>query len=176
EELTEALGGVGASVVQRWTRWEQTGGWHVASGLPKQQELTVAAGSAYIISTERPVADPALARFAERGLGLRRHEGFGDLAPPPVLRPGAAARRKAAEDRRKLGDQAAPLIRMLMAARTGEVIRMLMKAHADGDAQASGRLRTAGNHHPDADVRAAMEFFLGLPPADAAYLAEELGR
>ncbi|MGH3283640.1 MAG: hypothetical protein ACRDPD_02955, partial [Streptosporangiaceae bacterium] len=42
EELTEALGGVGASVVQRWTRWEQTGGWHVASGLPKQQELTVA--------------------------------------------------------------------------------------------------------------------------------------
>jgi CRISPR-associated protein Csx10 len=176
EELTEALGGVGASVVLRWTRWEQAGGWHVASGLPKQQELTVTAGSTYIISTERPVADSALARFAERGLGLRRHEGFGDLAPPPVLRPGAAARRKAAEHRRMLRDRAAPLVRMLVAARAGELIRMLMKAHAGGDAQASGRLRTAGNHHPDADVRTAMEFVRGLPPADAAYLAEELAR
>lgn len=175
EELTEALG-VGASVVQRWTRWEQAGGWHVASGLPKQQELTVTAGSTYIISTERPVADSALSRLAERGLGLRRHEGFGDLAPPPILRPGAAARQKAAEDRRMLRDRAAPLVRMLVAARAGEVIRMLMKAHADGDARASGRLRTAGDRHPDADVRAAMEFFLGLPPADAAYLAEELAR
>lgn len=175
QELTEALG-VGASVMQRWTRWEQAGGWHVASGLPKQQELTVAAGSTYIISTERPVADTALARLAERGLGLRRHEGFGDLAPPPVLRPGAAARQMATEHRRRLRDQAAPLVRMLMTARAGEVIRTLMKAHADGDTQASGRLRTAGTSHPDADVRAAMEFFLALPPADAAYLGEELGR
>jgi CRISPR-associated protein Csx10 len=176
EELAEALGGVGARVVQRWTRWEQAGGWHAASGLPKQQELTVAAGSTYVISTERPVVHAALTRLAGRGLGLRRHEGFGDLAPPPVLRPGAAARRKDAEHRRELRDRAAPLVRMLMASRAGEVIRALMKAHADEDAQASGRLRTAGSHHPDADVRTAMEFFLGLPPADAAYLAEELGR
>jgi CRISPR-associated protein Csx10 len=176
QELSEALGGAGASVVQRWTRWEQAGGWHVASGLPKQQELTVAAGSTYIISTERSVADSALARLAERGLGLRRHEGFGDLAPPPALRPGATARRTAAEYRRRLRDLAAPLVRMLMTARAGEVIRTLMKAHADGDTQASGRLRTAGNSHPDADVRAAMGFFLGLPPADAAFVAEELGR
>jgi hypothetical protein len=93
-----------------------------------------------------------------------------------VLRPGAAARRKDAERRRELRDRAAPLVRMLMASRAGDVIRTLMKAHADGDAEATGRLRTAGNHHPDADVRTAMEFFLGLPPADAAYLAEELGR
>jgi CRISPR-associated protein Csx10 len=175
EELTEALG-VGASVVRRWTRWEQAGGWQAASGLPKQQELTVAAGSAYLISTERPVPDAALARLADRGLGLRRHEGFGDLAPPPLLRAGAAARQKEAEHRRKLRDQTAPLVRMLVAARAGEMIRTLMKAHAGGDAQATGRLRTAGDHHPDADVRGAMEFFLGLPPADAARLAEELGR
>jgi CRISPR-associated protein Csx10 len=175
-ELTEAVGGVGARVEKRWARWEQTGGWHAASGLPKQQELTVAAGSTYIIFTERPVADAALARLADRGLGLRRHEGFGDLAPPPVLRPGAAARQQAAEHHRKLGDQAAPLTRMLMAARAGEVIRTLMKAHAGGDALATGQLRTAGNRHPDSDVRAAMEFFLRLPPADAARLAEELGR
>jgi CRISPR-associated protein Csx10 len=175
-ELADALGGVGASVVQRWTRWEQAGGWHAASGLAKQQELTVAAGSTYVISAERPVAHASLTRLADRGLGLRRHEGFGDLAPPPVLRPGAAARQKEAHHRRKLRDQTAPLVRMLMAPRAGEMIRTLMRAHADGDAQATGRLRTAGNHHPDADVRAAMEYFLGLPPADAARLAEELGR
>lgn len=175
EELTEALG-TGARVVQRWTRWEQAGGWHAASGLPKQQELAVAAGSTYIISAERAVADAALTRLADRGLGLRRHEGFGDLAPPPALRPGAAARREEAGHRRKLLDKAAPLLRMLMAPRAGDVIRTLMTAHADGDGQATGRLRTAGSRHPDADVRAAMEFFLGLPPADAAYLAEELGR
>lgn len=87
-ELTKALG-VPARVVKRWTRWEQAGGWHVASGLPKPQELTVAAGSTYVIYTERMVSDSALAAFSSRGLGLRRHEGFGDLAPPPALREGA---------------------------------------------------------------------------------------
>jgi hypothetical protein len=146
-ELADSLGGVGASVVQRWTRWEQAGGWHAASGLAKQQELTVAAGSTYVISAERPVAHAPLTRLAGRGLGLRRHEGFGDLAPPPVLRPGAAARQKEAGHRRKLGDQAAPLVRMLVAPRAGEMIRTLMRAHADGDAQATGRLQTSVLRH-----------------------------
>lgn len=175
EELEDALG-VPARVVQRWTRWEQSGGWHVASGLPKPQELTVTAGSTYVISPERTVDDSALARFSQRGLGLRRHEGFGDLAPPPVLRPGIAARQQEARRKKNLRDKAAPLVRVLADARLEERIRALMRAHARGDAQATGQLRATVGRHPDADVRAAMEFFLGLPPADAAYLAKELGR
>jgi CRISPR-associated protein Csx10 len=98
-ELQDALG-VPARVTRGWTRWEESGGWHVASGLPKPQELTVAAGSTYLISAERALPDSALARLSARGLGLRRHEGYGDLAPPPVLRPGRAERER--EARRKL--------------------------------------------------------------------------
>jgi hypothetical protein len=40
-ELTEVLG-TPARVVRRWTRWQQAGGWHIASGLPKPSELAVA--------------------------------------------------------------------------------------------------------------------------------------
>lgn len=102
-ELTMALGGVPARVAERWTRWEQAGGWHMASGLPKPQELTVAAGSTYVIYTERMVSDSALAAFSARGLGLRRHEGFGDLAPPPALREGANDREELRHVAKELG-------------------------------------------------------------------------
>jgi CRISPR-associated protein Csx10 len=175
EELTEALG-VRATVMQRWTRWEQAGGWHVASGLPKPQELAVAAGSTYLIQPERRVDDSALVRLSERGLGLRRHEGFGDLAPPPVLRPGAAARQQEARRKQQLRDNAAPLIRVLADARLESRVRTLMRAHAQGDTQATAQLRATVGRHPGADVRAATEFFLKVPAADAAYLAEVLGR
>lgn len=174
-ELAEALG-ARAQVVRRWTRWEQAGGWHVASGLPKPQELTVAAGSTYLISPERALDDSALRRLSVRGLGLRRHEGFGDLAPPPVLRPGAEARDQQARHQRKLRDTAAPLVRVLVGQRVGERVRALMKAHAGGNMQATAQLRDTVGRHPDADVRTAVEFFLGLPTADAMYLAEVLGR
>lgn len=90
-ELERALGGIPARVTRRWTRWEEIGGWHVASGLPKAAELAVAAGSAFLVSTERMVAPADLERLSRRGVGLRRNEGFGDLAPPPEIRPGAAA-------------------------------------------------------------------------------------
>ena len=174
-ELQDALG-VPARVTRRWTRWEESGGWHVASGLPKPQELTVAAGSTYLISAERALPDSALARLSARGLGLRRHEGFGDLAPPPVLRPGRAERERDARHRRELGDKAAPLIRILIDERLGARLRSLMREHAGGNTQATAQLRGTANRHPDTDVQAAMTVFLALPPADAAYLAEELGR
>lgn len=175
DELAEVLG-VRASVVGRWTRWEQAGGWHVASGLPKPQELTVAAGSTYLISPERALDDSALRRLSVRGLGVRRHEGFGDLAPPPVLRPGAEAHEQQAEHLRKLRNTAAPLVRVLVGQRVGERVRALMKAHAGGDMQATAQLRDTIGRYPDADVRTALDYFLGLPTADAMYLAEVLGR
>lgn len=174
-ELTEALGGNQAQVRDRWTRWEQAGGWHVASGLPKPQELAVAAGSTYLVHTERVPADSELAAFSARGLGLRRHEGFGDLAPPPVLREGADSRETANRHQQALKIKAAPLNRLL-ASRAGAVVRQKMAAHANGDATAAPILRRAAAGQGDDDVRRAVEAFLALPAGDAAYLAEELGR
>lgn len=175
EELTDVLG-VPASVCQRWTRWEQAGGWHAASGLPKPQELTVAAGATYVIDPERPVDDSALATLAHRGLGLRRHEGFGDLAPPPEPRPGRAAHQARERHETWLRETAAPLVRLLIRPQTGSRWRVLMREHAAGDALATARLRGVADRHPDQDVRAAMDFLLGRPARDAAYLAEVIGR
>lgn len=177
-ELEQALGGTGARVEKAWTRWEQVGGWHAASGLPKPQELAVAAGSSYVISTERPVDHAALSALADRGLGLRRHEGFGDLAPAPALRPGAKALREEADRQKKLKDKTAPLLRITILAEPEREkrVRALMKAHADGDPQAAARLRDEAARQGDADVRTAMESFFGLPSQDRAYLARELGR
>ena len=81
----------------------------MASGLPKPAELAVVAGSTYVISTERAVPDAILDRLSLRGLGLRRHEGFGDLAPPPVLKPGRRAREQQQRHRRDLMDAVAAL-------------------------------------------------------------------
>lgn len=89
-ELEEILD-TPVTVLRRWTRWEQIGGWHAASGLPKPQELAVSAGSTYLLQTERIVADTALDELSRRGIGLRRHEGYGGLAPPPELIPGKNA-------------------------------------------------------------------------------------
>lgn len=41
-ELTDVLG-TAAKVEDHWFRWQQAGGWHVASGLPKPAEVAVAA-------------------------------------------------------------------------------------------------------------------------------------
>lgn len=175
DDLEDALG-VPATVKKSWTRWEQAGGWHAASGLPKPQELAVCAGSTFLIHPERRVDDSALVRLSARGLGLRRHEGFGDLAPPPRLRPGRIARQADADELKKLADKTAPLRRIQARADTWKAMLALMRAHAAGGAQATERLRRLGASHPDADVRAAMEFFLGLPSRDAARVVEVLSR
>lgn len=175
DDLEDALG-VPATVAKSWTRWEQAGGWHAASGLPKPQELAVCAGSTFLIHPERTVDDSALTRLGARGLGLRRHEGFGDLAPPPTLRPGRIARQAQADELKKLTDKAAPLRRIQARTGTWKAMLALMQAHAARDTQATGRLRRLGTSHPDADVRTAMEFFLGLPPRDATRVVEVLDR
>jgi len=177
-ELERALDGVPARVVRGWTRWEEAGGWHAASGLPKPQELTVSAGSTFIIHPERPVPDAALSHLAQRGLGLRRHEGFGDLAPPPFLRPGKAERDADAARLRRAGDQTAALrgLPVRVSAQAWQAVLNLMTAHAAGDQEATGRLRGMFASFPDASIRQAMTVFLALPPRDAAHVATELGR
>lgn len=176
-ELRAALGGVPARVVRSWTRWEQAGGWHAASGLPKPQELTVSAGSTYVIHPERTLADSALRALESRGLGLRRHEGFGDLAPPPVLRPGKAERDAEAARLRGLSSRAASLrgLPLRIKAQWPEVLN-LMRSCAEGDARAAELLARNFARFPDPPVQRAMTFFLGLPPADAAHVVQELSR
>jgi CRISPR-associated protein Csx10 len=176
-ELERALG-VPAQVVRSWTRWEEAGGWHAASGLPKPQELTVCAGSTFIIHPERTVSDAALSHLALRGLGLRRHEGFGDLAPPPLLRPGKTERDAEAARLRRLTDQAAALrgLPVRVSADAWQTVLKLMTAHAAGDRGATVRLRDRFASFPDAAIRQAMTFFLDLPPWDAAHVAAELSR
>lgn len=99
-ELERVLG-VPVTVRRRWARWEEVGGWHVASGLPKPSEMTVAAGSTFLIHAERTFDPEAVAALSLRGVGLRRHEGFGDLAGPPAIRPGLKERQR--EEQRQRG-------------------------------------------------------------------------
>jgi CRISPR-associated protein Csx10 len=175
-ELTEVLG-TPAQVVHRWTRWQQAGGWHVASGLPKPAELAVVPGSTYVISTERAVADAALDQLGRRGLGLRRHEGFGDLAPPPDLKPGLRARQQEARRLRELMDAVAALrgLPVRFPDRWPPLLAA-MTAHADGDAAATSRLRRIAEAPPDPGTGAALRRFLEFSPRDAAYAARELAR
>jgi CRISPR-associated protein Csx10 len=180
-EPTEAelkgLLGVRAQVVDRWMRWQQVGGWHIASGLPKPGELAVAPGATYLISAEQPVAGSVLEELGRRGVGLRRHEGFGDLAPPPTLMKGQNARR--AEERRlgELMDSVAPL-RGYPArwAKTWPALLDLMARQAAGDLAATERLRRLVGAPPEPGVGAALRIFLGLPLEDARYVVEELRR
>lgn len=174
-ELTRVLG-VPARVERRWARWHEVGGWHIASGLPKPAELAVAAGSTYQIHTERSVDPAALQRFARRGVGLRRHEGFGDLAGPPLLREGREVREAALRRITKLKDDAAALlgVPVRFPDRWPE-LRALLTAHG-ADAAAAGQLRRVAREFPDPGIAGALTAFLTLPPPDAADLARELGR
>lgn len=175
-ELAAVLG-PGARVERRWTRWQESGGWHVASGLPKPAELAVAAGSTFIIRTEREVAPAALHILSRRGVGLRRHEGFGDLAGPPLLRDGLAAKQARLRHIRKLRDETAPLfgVPVRFPGRWPE-LWALIAGHVGGRADATSRLREAAAGFPDWAIAQALRAFLSLPPGDAAALAEELGQ
>jgi CRISPR-associated protein Csx10 len=172
-ELQDTLG-CAARVVRRWARWHAAGGWHVASGLPKPVELAVAPGSTYLIETTETVTDEALATLGRRGLGLRRHEGFGDLAPPPVLAPGRLARD--AEDRRlrALLDVAAPLRGLAVTRpRIWQPLLDRLIAHAQGDPSATQFLRGMAQQL-DQSTASALTSYLSLTPSDAAYVAREL--
>lgn len=83
-ELSEQLG-TPCRIDRAWARWDEVGGWHAASGLPKSMESVAAAGSTYAITPSGKIDDQALAALSERGLGLRRHEGFGHFGRPTQL-------------------------------------------------------------------------------------------
>jgi CRISPR-associated protein Csx10 len=173
-ELERRLG-VPAQVTQRWTRWQQVGGWHIASGLPKPSELAVAAGSAYLISPERAVADDALTVLGQHGVGLRRHEGFGDLAPAPVLETGKRAREEKKEHLTKVRLSVAPLFGVSLNWSAGwPDLRRALTGHVSGDAAATEELRRTAASPPYAGVGTAVEVFLSLPLPDAEYVVEEL--
>jgi CRISPR-associated protein Csx10 len=171
----ERLLGVPARVKRRWTRWQQAGGWHIASGLPKPTELAVAPGSTFLIDAEQPVADQALAELGRHGVGLRRHEGFGDLAPPPELEPGRRVREAEQARLRELLYSVAPLsgVRLNWRDRWPSMQRALT-GHAVGDQAATAALRREAADPPDARVGAALEAVLGMTSADAAYVVGEL--
>jgi CRISPR-associated protein Csx10 len=176
-ELKHVLG-TDAKVIDRWARWHQVSGWHIASGLPKPGELAAAAGSAYLIDPGGEVSAETLAVLGLRGFGLRRHEGFGDLGPPPKLREGKDARDKKARHQKELMLSVAALRRIPDKVTPGflaEVSRKLL-GHANGDPKARGFLDGLAGRIPDTDVVTAMRKFLRMPQEDAVHVAAELAR
>jgi CRISPR-associated protein Csx10 len=174
-ELEDLLG-PGTEVADRWTRWHQAGGWHVASGLPKPTELAVAAGSTYVIYSERPVEPSLLAHLGQRGLGLRRHEGFGDLAERPALAWGKRARDGEARRLTRLVDSVIALRGVgLRFPEFGRLLPALLE-HADGDPRATAYLGSVAQNPPDPAIGVALRAFLALAPSDTGYVAGELTR
>jgi len=175
DELQDVLG-CPARVVRRWARWENAGGWHLASGLPKPVELAVAPGSTYVVETDGEVTDDALAALGRRGLGLRRHEGFGDLAPPPVLAPGRLSREADNRRRRTLVDAVAPLRGLAVSRpKSWELLIGKLAAHAAGDESATEFLRVMAGQL-DQRTAGALRLYLGLSHEDASYVAGELSQ
>jgi CRISPR-associated protein Csx10 len=169
--------GPGTEVRRRWVRWQTIGGWHAASGLPKPAELAVSPGSTYVIRAGRPVPDDVLRELARHGVGLRRHEGFGDLGGSPALRPGRIARVELAERQareqaaeqervRGLADAVAPVRAMSTTTGVWASVVALLVRHAEGDASATGQLTRLTLKLPDRRAAAALERLLGYPPAD----------
>ncbi|MFC8797289.1 type III-B CRISPR module-associated Cmr3 family protein [Promicromonospora sp. NPDC057138] len=82
DALTDEIGdvfGVPITKVTTWTRDELVGGWHAASGLPKPMERALAVGSVLRIDLAEPTSGEAIGALRDRGLGLRRGEGFGHV-------------------------------------------------------------------------------------------------
>lgn len=75
----------GARVHERWTRPVASTGWHVASRLPKPTEISAEAGSTYRVTGAAETLAALAHRVHQRGLGLRRTEGFGvaEIATQP---------------------------------------------------------------------------------------------
>jgi CRISPR-associated protein Csx10 len=175
-ELAHVLG-TGAKVEGRWFRWQQVGGWHAASGLPKPAELAVAPGSTYVICTDEPVAQSRLTALGLRGLGLRRNEGFGDLAPSPVLERGSQEREAERLRRRRLMDQVVAVRRIqVVRPQAWKSLLAALSSYVAGDTGRAAGLRASAQRHPDPGVRDALLRILELPSGDAAFVVGELSR
>lgn len=161
--------GTGAEVTRSWYRWVHIGGWHAASGLPKPTEVAVAAGSTYLVRPAGPVSDDALRELAAKGLGLRRHEGFGDIGPTATVRPG----RVGLEAERGRVRAVAAVRGLSTRPQAWQRIVELLAAHADGDATAGTQLTQLADKFPDAVVRAAMRRLLTYTPDDTRAVLQE---
>ena len=67
------------------TKHERLRGWNAAHGLPRQDEWMVARGSVYVYcfkgtADEREALIGQLVDLSEKGVGLRRNEGFGTVS------------------------------------------------------------------------------------------------
>lgn len=97
EQIAAALGcevsQLGFQAKNAWVRPTTVGGWHAASGLPKPDEIAMAAGSTIRLKPTVVVEATHLAQLARAGIGLRRNEGFGliEVNPPAWQRPTPAS-------------------------------------------------------------------------------------
>lgn len=71
----------------KWVRRDRINGWHMASELPKPEELAVTAGSVFLFELDDDPDPQRLRALLEDGIGLRRVEGFGALAIGPATQP-----------------------------------------------------------------------------------------
>lgn len=104
-ELSDVLG-VSATTLAGWSRWGAVGGWHAASGLPKPTETVVEAGSTYAVRLACTPTDAAVRALMDRGIGLRRHEGFGHLGERFVVAQGEVDQETLSEAATALTDEA----------------------------------------------------------------------
>ena len=170
--LRRAFGG--APRLERiWSRTARVSGWHAASGLPKPDEWAAEAGSTYIVSGV-PETGSAL---VGRGIGLRRREGYGQvalLAPdelPTWSSSPATASRAVADIARHAEPPANELDRLLNLVPFRDRPRVLPGLRAS--VRRIGEARDA--HRPSDEIDRLVEHQLVLPwarglHADAAQL------
>jgi CRISPR-associated protein Csx10 len=82
---------IAGTISEPWTRTltDGLGGFHAASRMPKPVDVGLAAGTTVVINPAPGDAE-VLTRILQRGLGVRRSEGFGwmDIATEPWQPPG----------------------------------------------------------------------------------------
>jgi CRISPR-associated protein Csx10 len=165
--------GQGCRITRSWYRWETVGGWHIASGLPKPAELAVTPGSTFLVRPARTITDQDLRLLAEHGVGLRRHEGFGDLGPTASARPGRLAREADRRRRENLVARVAAVRGLATRPDTWKRVTELLTGHADGDTAATTQLNTVVSRMTDPAIRVAMERLLGYAPDDVRTVLQE---
>lgn len=87
-DLLAALQRAGLDVRKVWAHRVEAGsagGWHAASGLPKPAEIALAPGATAVL---RSPDQAVLSRLLDRGIGLRRSEGYGWLEVVAPQHPG----------------------------------------------------------------------------------------
>ncbi len=171
-ELGDVLG-CRVVVQRRWVRWTSVGGWHVASGLPKPTELAVVAGSTYVLETSRYVDDIALAQLVTRGIGLRRHEGFGEVGGAPDLPQGRVAREAEQQRITRIADSVAAL-RAFQTSSSWPTLVDRLRSAAHGDAAAVALVHRVAQSWP-APQQQALARLLDLPGVDAAKVLDGWG-